>query len=112
MKKIECIVRPGCLDELIVVVEKFGITGLNVTQVAGYGSQKGSKKTYRGVEYDVKLKEKLKIEIVVEEEQVEELLDSIIEVARTDTVGDGKIFISPVEEAVRVRTGERGTEAI
>ncbi len=112
MKKIECIIRPTHLEEVIVAVEKIGINGLNITQIAGYGTQKGMKKNYRGVEYEVKLKEKLKIDMIVEEDQVDTLVDAIVEVARTDNVGDGKIFIYPVEETIRIRTGERGKEAI
>ena len=112
MKKVECIVRPAKLEEVIVAVEKLGISGLNITQIAGYGKQKGTKKVYRGVEYEVKLKEKLKIELVVEEEEAEAVVEAIVEATRTGEVGDGKIFVYEIEEAVRVRTGEKGKEAV
>ncbi len=112
MKKVECLIRPAKLEDVIVAVEKLGINGLNITQIAGYGKQKGTKKVYRGVEYEVKMKEKLKVEMVVEAELVEEVVDVIIEATRTGEVGDGKIFVYDIEEAVRVRTGEQGTEAI
>ncbi|ADL13333.1 P-II family nitrogen regulator [Acetohalobium arabaticum] len=112
MKKVECIIRPEKLEELVVAVEQLGISGLNITQIAGYGNQKGQTDTYRGVEYEVKFKEKLKVEIVVDEEKVEDLVDKILSAARTGEVGDGKIFIYSIEEAVRIRTKEVGKEAI
>jgi nitrogen regulatory protein P-II 1 len=100
------------LEELVVAVETLGINGMNISQIAGYGNQKGAKKVYRGVEYDVKLKEKLKVEIVVEETKVDDLIEAIREATKTDSVGDGKIFIYAIEEAIRIRTGEKGKEAI
>ncbi|GAB6136988.1 P-II family nitrogen regulator [Halanaerobaculum tunisiense] len=112
MKKVECIIRPTKLEELITAAEELGINGLNITQIAGYGKQKGKKDVYRGVEYEVKLKEKIKIELVVEESKVDNLVDVIIEATRTDEVGDGKIFIYHIEETVRIRTGERGRDAV
>jgi len=112
MKKVECIIRPTRLEELVVAVEKIEVNGMNITQIAGYGNQKGAKKFYRGVEYEVKLKEKLKIEIVVEDEKTDLVVNEIIDAVRTDNVGDGKIFIYPIEEVVRIRTGETGEEAI
>ncbi len=112
MKKIECIIRPTRLEELIQGVENLGISGLNITKIAGYGKQKGTSKTYRGVEYEVKLKEKLKIEIVTEDDKINSLIDIILKAARTDEVGDGKIFIYSIEEVIRIRTGEQGLDAI
>lgn len=112
MKKVECIIRPEKLEELVVAVEQLGINGLNITQIVGYGKQKGQTDTYRGVEYEVKFKEKLKVEIVVAEEKVEDLIDTIISSAQTGEVGDGKIFVYSIEEAVRIRTKEIGKEAI
>ncbi|GAB6098722.1 P-II family nitrogen regulator [Halanaerocella petrolearia] len=112
MKKVECIIRPSKLEELIVAVEELGISGLNITQIAGYGKQKGKKEVYRGVEYEVKLKEKLKVELVVAEDEVDDLVDVIVETTRTDEVGDGKIFVYSIDEAVRIRTGERDRKAI
>jgi nitrogen regulatory protein P-II 1 len=112
MKKVECIVRPSSIEELIVAAENLGVNGLNITQIAGYGKQKGATNIYRGVEYEVKLKEKLKVEIVIEEDKVEPLVNAIMEAVRTDEVGDGKIFIYPIEETIRIRTGEKGIKAI
>ncbi|MCK8828511.1 P-II family nitrogen regulator [Natroniella acetigena] len=112
MKKIECIIRPEKLEELIRALEELGINGLNLTQITGYGEQKGATKVYRGVKYEVKLKEKIKIEIVISKEEVKDLIDVIVNTARTGEVGDGKIFISEVEEAIRIRTGERGQDAV
>jgi nitrogen regulatory protein P-II 1 len=112
MKKVECIIRPRKLEDLIVEVEKLGINGMSITEIVGYGKQKGKKQVYRGVEYEVKLREKLKVEIVVEDEKVDELVDIIVAAVQTDEVGDGKIFIYPIEETVRIRTGERGEEAV
>ncbi|AGB40784.1 nitrogen regulatory protein PII [Halobacteroides halobius DSM 5150] len=112
MKKVECIIRPTKLEELIVAVEELGINGMNITQIAGYGKQRGKKDVYRGVEYEVKLKEKLKVEMVIAKDKVDDLIDVIIETTRTDEVGDGKIFVYSIEETVRIRTGERGQKAI
>ncbi|MCK8817974.1 P-II family nitrogen regulator [Natroniella sulfidigena] len=112
MKKVECIVRPEKLEELIQGFEELGINGLNITQITGYGEQKGATKIYRGVKYEVKLKEKLKIEIVISDDKVEELIDTIVKTARTGEVGDGKIFIYDIEEAIKIRTGETGQDAV
>jgi nitrogen regulatory protein P-II 1 len=112
MKKVECIIRPSKLEELVVEAEKVGISGLNITQIAGYGEQKGKQEVYRGVEYEVKLKEKLKVEMVVQSEQVDELIDVITDSSRTGNVGDGKIFVYSIDRAVRIRTGEEGAEVV
>ncbi len=114
MKKIECMVRPACLEQLVITMEKLDLGGMNITQVVGYGSQKGAGDTsiYRGVEYTVKLKEKLKVETVVPDSMVETVIEQILKATRTDSVGDGKIFIYNIEEAIRIRTGERGDAVI
>jgi nitrogen regulatory protein P-II 1 len=95
-----------------VEAEKVGISGLNITQIAGYGEQKGKQEVYRGVEYEVKLKEKLKVEMVVQSEQVDELIDVITDSSRTGNVGDGKIFVYSIDRAVRIRTGEEGEAVV
>lgn len=107
MKKLECIIRPTHIEPVIIACERMNIGGMSITQIVGYGEQRGSTNVYRGVEYEVSLKEKVKVEIVVDDDEVEPLIDSIINASRTDAVGDGKIFILPVEDAVRIRTGER-----
>jgi nitrogen regulatory protein P-II 1 len=112
MKKVECIIRPSKLEELVVEAEKVGISGLNITQIAGYGEQKGKQEVYRGVEYEVKLKERLKVEMVVQSEQVDELIDVITDSSRTGNVGDGKIFVYSIDRAVRIRTGEEGEAVV
>ncbi|MBM7556524.1 P-II family nitrogen regulator [Halanaerobacter jeridensis] len=112
MKKVECIIRPSKLEDLVVEVEKLGINGLNITQIAGYGKQKGKQEVYRGVEYEVKLKEKLKVEMVVQADQVDELIDIITDASRTGEVGDGKIFVYSIDQAVRIRTGEEDEKAV
>ena len=112
MKKVECIIRPSKLEDLVVEVEKLGINGLNITQIAGYGKQKGKQEVYRGVEYEVKLKEKLKVEMVVQADQVDKLIDIITDASRTGEVGDGKIFVYSIDQAVRIRTGEEDEKAV
>jgi len=112
MKKIEAIIRPGKLDEVQAALDHFGLNGLTVTQVIGCGKQKGHTQVYRGVEYKVYLLPKVKIEIVVRDEAVEQIIRIISEAARSGEVGDGKIFVYPVEEAIRIRTGEMGEKAL
>lgn len=112
MKKIECLIRPNKLDEVKEAVNKIGVRGMTVSQVVGCGLQKGRKEVYRGHEYNINLLPKIKIEMVVLEEKVEEVVTAIIEAARTGEVGDGKIFIYPMEEVLKIRTGERGRDAI
>jgi len=112
MKKIEAIIQPAKLDLIIDRLEDIGITGLNITEVQGYGAQKGHEEMYRGVTYRIRLRSKLKIEVIVEESIVENVINTIMENARTGNVGDGKIFISPVENVYRIRTGEKGKEAL
>ncbi len=112
MKKVEAIIRPFKLDEVKIALVNAGIVGMTVSEVRGFGRQKGQTERYRGSEYTVEFLQKLKVEIVVENEQVDKVVDKIIAAARTGEIGDGKIFISPVEQVVRIRTGERNLEAI
>lgn len=112
MKKIEAIIRPFKLDEVKIALVNAGIVGMTVSEVRGFGRQKGQTERYRGSEYTVEFLQKLKIEIVVENDQVEMVVDKVIEASRTGEIGDGKIFISPVEQTIRIRTGERNLEAI
>lgn len=112
MKKVEAIIRPGKLDDVQSALNDFGISGLTVTQVLGCGKQKGHTQVYRGVEYKVYLLPKVKIEVVVKDQALEQVISIITEAARTGEVGDGKIFVYPMEEAVRIRTGERGDDVL
>ncbi len=112
MKKIEAIIKPFKLDEVKDALNGLGIKGMTVTEVKGYGRQKGHTEIYRGAEYVVDFIPKIRIELVVLDEQVEQVIDTITKVARTGKIGDGKIFVLPVEHIVRVRTGETGSEAI
>jgi nitrogen regulatory protein P-II 1 len=112
MKKIVAIVRPSKLESLKDAFMKDGIRGMTISQVQGCGNQHGWKEYYRGSEVILNMLPKIKFEIVVSDDQVEECIKLITEVARTGEVGDGKIFVSPVEECIRIRTGERGEEAI
>lgn len=112
MKKIEAIIKPFKLDEVKNALNGLGIKGMTVTEVKGYGRQKGHTEIYRGAEYVVDFIPKIKLEIIVQDEQVDEVIDKIVDVARTGKIGDGKIFVLPVERVVRVRTGETGSEAV
>jgi nitrogen regulatory protein PII len=112
MKKIETIIKPFKLDQVKEGLTKIGIKGLTVSEVKGFGRQRGHKEVYRGAEYQIDFVSKIKIEIVVDSELVSEAIKVIQETAKTGEIGDGKIFILPVEEAVRIRTGETGTKAI
>ncbi len=112
MKKIEAIIRPFKLDEVKIALVNAGIVGMTVSEVRGFGRQKGQTERYRGSEYTVEFLQKLKIEIVVEDDQADMVIDKVIAASRTGEIGDGKIFISPVNEIVRIRTGERDQEAI
>ena len=112
MKKIEAIIKPFKLDEVKDALNGLGIKGMTVTEVKGYGRQKGHTEIYRGAEYVVDFIPKIKLEIIVQDEMVDQVIDTIVSVARTGKIGDGKIFILPVEHVVRVRTGETGGEAI
>ncbi|WP_147819363.1 P-II family nitrogen regulator [Salidesulfovibrio onnuriiensis] len=112
MKKIEIITRTFKLDDVKVALSELGVTGMTVTEVKGFGRQGGHKEVYRGAEYQVDFVPKIKIEVVVEDERVAELVREAKEAAFTGNVGDGKIFVSPVDEVIRIRTGETGDEAI
>lgn len=112
MKRIEAIIQPSKLDLIIDRLENIGITGMNITEVQGYGTQKGHEEMYRGVTYRIRLRSKVKVEIVVEDSIAENVINTIMENARTGNVGDGKIFISPVEDVYRIRTGENGETAL
>jgi nitrogen regulatory protein P-II 1 len=112
MKKVEAIIRPFKLDEVKIALVNAGIVGMTVSEVRGFGRQKGQTERYRGSEYTVEFLQKLKVEIVVEDNQVDMVVDKIISAARTGEIGDGKIFISPVEQVVRIRTGEKNIEAV
>jgi nitrogen regulatory protein P-II 1 len=112
MKKIEAIIKPFKLDDVKDGLSGLGVKGLTVTEVKGFGRQRGHKEVYRGAEYQVDFVSKIKIEIVMESSLVAEAVKMIQEKARTGQIGDGKIFIVPVEEVVRIRTGETGKEAI
>lgn len=112
MTKIECILRPGKLEEVKDALGKFGIHGLTVTQVIGCGLQKGHTEVYRGAEYSINLLPKVKVEIVIRDQDVNQVVNLIAQAARTGEIGDGKIFVSPVTDAIRIRTGEKGESAI
>ncbi len=112
MKKIEAIIKPFKLDEVKEALHEIGLQGITVIEAKGFGRQKGHTELYRGAEYVVDFLPKVKIEIVVEDEMLERAVEAIQQAAQTGRIGDGKIFITPVEEAIRVRTGERGNDAI
>ena len=112
MKKIEAIIKPFKLDEVREALSEVGVTGLTVTEVKGFGRQKGHTELYRGAEYVVDFLPKIKIEVVVADETVDAAIEAIIKAARTGKIGDGKIFVSAVEQIVRIRTGETNEAAI
>ena len=112
MKKIEAIIKPFKLDEVREALSEIGVTGLTVTEVKGFGRQKGHTELYRGAEYVVDFLPKVKLEIVIADSLLERAMEAIIAAARTGKIGDGKIFVSPVEQVVRIRTGESGEAAI
>ena len=112
MKKIEAIIKPFKLDEVKDALNGIGIKGMTVSEVKGYGRQKGHTEIYRGAEYVVDFIPKIRLEIIVQDEQVDQVIETILSVARTGKIGDGKIFVLPVERVVRVRTGETGSEAV
>ena len=112
MKKIEAIVKPFKLDEVKDALQEIGLQGMTVTEAKGFGRQKGHTELYRGAEYVVDFLPKVKIEVVVEDALVERAIEAIQQAARTGRIGDGKIFVTPVEEALRIRTGEKGVDAV
>ena len=112
MKKIEAIIKPFKLDDVKEALQEIGIQGLSVIEVKGFGRQKGHTELYRGAEYVVDFLPKVKIEVVLSDNQLDEATNAIIEAAKTDKIGDGKIFVSNVEQAIRIRTGETGDDAL
>ena len=112
MKKIEAIIKPFKLDDVKEQLSDLGLQGMTVTELKGFGRQKGHTEVYRGAEDVVDFLPKIKVEVAVENDRVEEVMESICNVARTGKIGDGKIFVLPIEECVRIRTGERGEQAL
>lgn len=112
MKKIEAIIKPFKLDDVKEALQDIGVQGLSVTEVKGFGRQKGHTELYRGAEYVVDFLPKVKVELVLPDDQVDAAIEAIISAARTEKIGDGKIFVMPVEQAIRIRTGETGDEAV
>jgi nitrogen regulatory protein P-II 1 len=112
MKKVEAIIKPFKLDEVKEALQDVGIQGLTVIEAKGFGRQKGHTELYRGAEYIVDFLPKVKIEVVLEDEQLDAAIEAIIDAARTEKIGDGKIFVSTIEQAIRIRTGEEGVEAL
>ncbi|SRR5512139_1183881 len=112
MKKIEAIIKPFKLDEVKNALTKIGVQGMTVNEVKGFGRQKGHTEVYRGAEYKIDFLPKVRIEMIVTDEMVVKVIETIERAAKTGKIGDGKIFVSPVEEVIRIRTGERGRDAI
>ncbi|MBJ3763556.1 P-II family nitrogen regulator [Maribius pontilimi] len=112
MKKIEAIIKPFKLDEVKEALQDVGVQGLSVLEVKGFGRQKGHTELYRGAEYVVDFLPKVKIEVVLDDNQVDQAIEAIVNAAKTDKIGDGKIFVSTVEQAIRIRTGETGPDAL
>lgn len=112
MKKIEAIIRPFRIDDVREALAEIGVKGMTLTEVKGYGRQKGHKELYRGSEYQIDFLPKIKIEVIVSDVMADKVVDTIMNAARTGQVGDGKIFVYPVDDVIRVRTGESGEEAL
>ena len=112
MKKIEAIIKPFKLDDVKEALQEVGVQGLTVTEVKGFGRQKGHTELYRGAEYVVDFLPKIKIEMVLPDDQIDAAIEAIVSAARTEKIGDGKIFVSPVDQAIRIRTGETGDDAL
>ena len=112
MKKIEAVIKPFKLDEVKEALHEVGVKGITVTEAKGFGRQKGHTELYRGAEYVVDFLPKVKLEIIIDDSQVERAVEAIMTAAKTGRIGDGKIFVLPVDEVVRIRTGERGNEAL
>ena len=112
MKKIEAIIKPFKLDEVKEALQEIGIQGLSVTEVKGFGRQKGHTELYRGAEYVVDFLPKVKIDVVLADDMVDGAIEAIVGAAKTDKIGDGKIFVSSIEQAIRIRTGEEGDDAL
>ncbi|MBN2630721.1 MAG: P-II family nitrogen regulator [Rhodobacteraceae bacterium] len=112
MKKIEAIIKPFKLDEVKEALQEAGVQGLSVTEVKGFGRQKGHTELYRGAEYVVDFLPKVKIEVILPDDMVDQAIEAIVSAARTEKIGDGKIFVSSIEQAIRIRTGETGDDAV
>ncbi len=112
MKKVEAIIKPFKLDEVKEALQEIGVQGLSVLEVKGFGRQKGHTELYRGAEYVVDFLPKVKIEVVLPDDQVEPAIEAIVSAAKTDKIGDGKIFVSDIDQAIRIRTGESGADAL
>ncbi|WP_219419477.1 P-II family nitrogen regulator [Pseudonocardia nigra] len=112
MKLVTAIVKPFVLEDVKGALEQLGVLGMTVSEVQGYGRQKGHTEVYRGAEYSVDFVPKVRIEVVTDDTGVDKVVDAVVEAARTGKIGDGKVWVTPVETVVRVRTGERGTDAI
>jgi nitrogen regulatory protein P-II 1 len=112
MKLVTAIVKPFTLEDVKSALEQIGVLGMTVSEVQGYGRQKGHTEVYRGAEYSVDFVPKIRVEVVVDEVQVDKTIEAVVEAARTGKIGDGKIWVTPVETVVRVRTGERGLDAL
>ena len=112
MKKVEAIIKPFKLEEVKEALSKVGIKGLTVSEVKGFGRQKGHKELYRGAEYEIEFLPKVKLEVVVSDDELDVVIEAIVSSARTGRLGDGKVFVTPVEEVLRIRTNERGEDAI
>ena len=112
MKKIEAIIKPFKLDDVKEALQEVGVQGLTVTEVKGFGRQKGHTELYRGAEYVVDFLPKIKIEMVLPDDQIDAAIEAIVSAARTEKIGDGKIYVSPVDQAIRIRTGETGDDAV
>lgn len=112
MKKVECIVRPHLMDAVKTALQEVGVVGMTVSEVKGFGRQKGHTETYRGSEYQVEFLPKVKVEVALAEELVDAAVDAVLKTAKTGKFGDGKIFVSSLDEVVRIRTGERGEGAL
>ena len=112
MKKVEAVIKPFKLDEVKDALHEVGVSGITVTEAKGFGRQKGHTELYRGAEYVVDFLPKVRLEVVVDDDQVDRVVEAIANAARTGRIGDGKIFVSNIEEVVRIRTGERGQDAI
>ena len=112
MKKIEAIIKPFKMDEVKNALTKIGLQGMTVSEVKGFGRQRGHTEVYRGAEYKIDFLPKVKIELITSEEMIPQVIETIERAAKTGKIGDGKIFVSPIEEVIRIRTGERGKDAI
>ncbi|GAA3866506.1 P-II family nitrogen regulator [Saccharothrix violaceirubra] len=112
MKLVTAIVKPFTLDDVKTALEQLGVLGMTVSEVQGYGRQKGHTEVYRGAEYAVDFVPKLRVEVLVDDSAVDKVIDAVVDAARTGKIGDGKVWVTPVDTVVRVRTGERGTDAL